>query len=480
MARFIGFAFALVLLSGAVIGGCFDVPRRGGLLGGDASGRRTPETTTGARDTEGQNPPFDVGAVDQTSQRPDVSQDQLAPSIDLDDASLDSDESNPDLEDLVEDSDTALVPDIGTPTCDNPGFGIIAGVFASDGLITGLPAVDDVGAIYFGTHNATLYRLSCTGEKLWAWTYPCTGGGCPQAFEGSPLIDGEGRIIIGDDLLVPNFMFALDPGGKLLWTYKTELVYGQMDSSPVLTDDGTLFIGSRGTSGWAGLLGTMVGFDPSTGLPKPNLQLDTGAVVSSPASRANVLYFVERKGQLGTLENSLTAVTTAGKVLWKKTFFPVSGFSEAHFSSVALGSDGSVIVARNLLPAPYAEKPASYLYRFESTEGRLLETTYLGAQLVVGSPVVARRKSGDAIILAFEGGRLLSLDPRTGAYVFDIKLGAPIAGSPVLGNDGRIYVAAGTRLLRISHDGFFESNTSDVLELPDSPSSSLQIDNLGR
>lgn len=234
--------------------GCFDVTHNGTVgrvdSGTNGSMDASNDTNLGVPDSHSGN---DLSSVVDARTDGFGTEDLLGPS-DADVAvSPDGDVVPPDDADTTSDAapDSRVPPDVVEPTCDNPGFGNLSTAFPSGAMITGSPAVDDAGAIYFGTHAATFFKLSCKGVKQWSWNYPCGQWGCPQSFEGSPLIDDAGRIIIGDDLAIPNFMFALDADGGLLWTYETQLVYGQMDSSPVLSDDGTLFIGSRGESGWS-------------------------------------------------------------------------------------------------------------------------------------------------------------------------------------------------------------------------------------
>ncbi|MFN8422284.1 MAG: hypothetical protein U0470_02490 [Anaerolineae bacterium] len=47
-------------------------------------------------------------------------------------------------------------------------------------------------------------------------------------------MDQTGTIYVGDDIVVPNFFFALHPDGQVKWVQRYESVYSQIDASPAL------------------------------------------------------------------------------------------------------------------------------------------------------------------------------------------------------------------------------------------------------
>jgi outer membrane protein assembly factor BamB len=75
---------------------------------------------------------------------------------------------------------------------------------------------------------------ACTTPEHLRWTFK-TG----RAIYSSPAVDGnDGTIYVGSD---DESLYAIDPGGTEKWLYRT---YGKIVSSPSLTDDGTVYVGS--------------------------------------------------------------------------------------------------------------------------------------------------------------------------------------------------------------------------------------------
>ncbi|MFH1437527.1 MAG: PQQ-binding-like beta-propeller repeat protein, partial [Pseudomonadota bacterium] len=183
--------------------------------------------------------------------------------------------------------DAADTADVPPPPCPSGEWGDLIFEFQADDTIVSTPAIGDDGTIYFGTQSATLYAVDCFGNKKWEWPMDC-GDFCPQAFEGSPAIGGDGTIYIGDDIAVPNYAFALSPGGDMLWRYETHVVYGQMDASPVIASDGTIFFGAHGDSGYVGPIGQLVALD-TDGNVYDGFPMETKAIRRNTGNAATVI-----------------------------------------------------------------------------------------------------------------------------------------------------------------------------------------------
>jgi outer membrane protein assembly factor BamB len=362
--------------------------------------------------------------------------------------------------------------DAPPPVCPAGTWADILFEFQADGRIVSTPAVGADGTVYFGTENATLYAVDCFGAKRWEWKYGCVDY-CPQAFEGSAALAEDGTIYVGDDIAVPNYFFALSPDGSLKWTYETWLVYGQMDASPAITADGTIFAGGHGDSE-IGPVGQLVALLPDgrvlDGFPMP-----TQAITGSPAVIGPSV-IVGQTGMNGlSLRNSVFAAIDSAEKIWETPLSQAGDYvyEFISLSSIAVDVEGRIVVAEN-----WETSRASSLVLIDAGSGEVRRTIDLGSgQITVGAPVVGPALFGEDIILAMDGGRLVSANPDSGGviFTFDIQLGAGMKGSPVLGDDGFIYAAAGNMLYRVSKTGEIVDNIANPLILSDTVTSSLAM-----
>jgi outer membrane protein assembly factor BamB len=91
------------------------------------------------------------------------------------------------------------------------------------------PAIDRNGNIFGGSfYGGGFSALDSKGNHLW-------DGSC-GSIEGSPVIANDGTIYIGSR---NNYLYALNPDGSRKWRYKTR---GRIAASPVIGDDGTLYV----------------------------------------------------------------------------------------------------------------------------------------------------------------------------------------------------------------------------------------------
>ncbi len=104
-------------------------------------------------------------------------------------------------------------------------------------------AIGHDGTIYASTYGKEpflgAYRHT-DGKELWRFsTRP--GDGAHYGIQSGALVDAEGYIYFGGR---DHYVYCLSPDGKLVWEYETGQ---QVDSSPVMGPDGTLYIGSDDT-----------------------------------------------------------------------------------------------------------------------------------------------------------------------------------------------------------------------------------------
>ena len=147
--------------------------------------------------------------------------------------------------------------------------------FATSGQIYSSPAIDSSGDIFFTSTDGNLYALKPDGKEIWKLH---TGGASPS----SPVFDRSGTIYVGAN----QYALALTPDGKKIWQYPLgddwiessptvtesliyftdrdgyvagfkpdgtlawiQMLYAQVDSSPLVGRDGTLYLAYQGDLG---------------------------------------------------------------------------------------------------------------------------------------------------------------------------------------------------------------------------------------
>lgn len=100
----------------------------------------------------------------------------------------------------------------------------------------GSPAVAIDGTIYFGGQDGNLYALNPDGSQK--WSYQAQGGG------GSPGIGADNTIYFEGW----GALYALSPSGAVKWKFSVPSGLGYSTTSPSLAPDGTIYIGSSYSS----------------------------------------------------------------------------------------------------------------------------------------------------------------------------------------------------------------------------------------
>lgn len=227
------------------------------------------------------------------------------------------------------------------------------------------------------------------------WSFP-TGGGVFS----SPAIGVDGTIIyVGSDDLK---LYAIKPDGTLKWTFDTD-PSGNVQSSPAIGDDGTIYVGS-----W---LGKVHAVNPD-GSPKWSFDTESGAPVrSSPAIGNDGTIYA------GSDDGSFYALNSDGTLQWK---FPTGGGIQ---SSSAIGTDGTIYIG--------------------SSDGKLYALNPDGTKrwdFLVGGNVSSSPAIGSdgTIYAGSEFGRLYAVNP-DGSLKWSFTAGGGILSSPGIGSDGTIY-----------------------------------------
>jgi len=181
--------------------------------------------------------------------------------------------------------------------------------------------------------NGHLYAIDPMGTIK--WDFKTLGD-----VDSSPAIGSDGRIYVGSDaydrafdpdgkvisITKPQtigYLYAINPSGTLRWLYdKSSGLYGDVDSSPAIGSDGTIYVGSDKNDVFA--------LNPDGTLKWVFPTRDD--VNSSPAIASDGTIYI------GSEDGSLYALNPDGKVKW------IYDASSAVNSSPAIGSDGTVYV----------------------------------------------------------------------------------------------------------------------------------------
>ena len=137
--------------------------------------------------------------------------------------------------------------------------GAIKWDFKTLGDVDSSPAIGSDGTIYVGsdgrhfaygndkasyirinpTTEGFLYAINPNGTKKWLFNAPGYVLDALGDVDSSPAVGADGTIYFGSD---KNDVFALNPDGTLKWVYPTR---GDVNSSPAIASDGTIYIGSE-------------------------------------------------------------------------------------------------------------------------------------------------------------------------------------------------------------------------------------------
>ena len=271
------------------------------------------------------------------------------------------------------------------------------------------------------THTAASpYVGAQTATKKWVVT---TGG----AVDSSPAVSREGTIFVGSE---DGNLYAINPDGTIKWKFKTD---NYIESSPAIGADGTIYFGSTDHSVFAVKADGTLSWKHDVGDAS-----DYGAVVeSSPAIGADGTVYVGDGstenggfGYTGAVDNKVLAINPDGTQKW---VFTTSSYVE---SSPAIGADGTVYVGSddgNL----YAINPdGTERWAFMASVSTSVPAIGANGTIYVGD-------SDHTLYAVNPDGTQSSLFSVPDTWVW----------SPAIGMDGTIYVGASQHLFAINADG---------------------------
>ena len=275
-------------------------------------------------------------------------------------------------------------------------------------------AIGSDGTLYVGLAKNTFVDLKaglCAINPLTIWPFLSEDNIKWTSFmgddvESSPAIGSDGTIYVGSN---DYNLYALNPGnGSKKWTFTTE---GAIHSSPAIGSDGTIYIGSRDNNLYA-----VKASDGSKLWSFATL----GPINSSPAIGPDGVIYV------GSGDKKLYAVNPSDGT--KKWAYTMEGVVD---SSPAIGLYGTIYVGSN----------DKSLYAI-SPEGALL-WSYPTGGAITSSPAIG---ADGTIYVGSNDKSLYAISPE-GALLWSYPTGGAITSSPAIGADGTIYVGSRDNIL---------------------------------
>lgn len=253
--------------------------------------------------------------------------------------------------------------------------------------------------------------------------------------DSSPAIGEDGTVYIGSD---DGNLYAISPNGSLKWKFKTS---GDVNSSPAVGEDEAVYFGSDDGYLYAVKNGKIIW----------KFKADSGIDSSPAVENDGTIYF-------GTLGGYLYAVRN-GKLLWR---LPLG---DSIYSSPAV-ADGTIYIG-SLNGVMYAVSRTGTIKWFLKTHGSIYSspsighdgTVYFGSEdgslyavrsdgsikwkvnlgdVIYSSAAVDRY--GNIYIGSWDG--YLYKIGENGKIIWKIKIGKSIFSSPAIGDDGNLYVGS--------------------------------------
>lgn len=313
------------------------------------------------------------------------------------------------------------------------------------------PAVGDNGNIYVTSNGLKLYSYSPDGTQ--SWMFDLNKSGAVGNQESSPAVDTDGTVYVGVGQGTGStnaYLYAINPDGSQKWEYLIGVGARVAYTSPVITADGNIAIGNRGSGGslrvvdrnknqqwsttpsggvggglaadksgniYSGSTGTY-GFASSKDGKVSTNYLGSGysANGTSPAIDENGnIYLGLNNGSIGTL----VSYNDQGNKNWE--FATTGSISQG---GPAIGADGTI----------YIGSTGGKLYAV--SKGGSQKWSYTNPYDITCVPAI---DSDGYIHITDEGGYYTILDA-SGTMKQQVKLGSKIWSSPVISDYGIIYI----------------------------------------
>jgi len=299
--------------------------------------------------------------------------------------------------------------------------------FRTGGRIRTSPVTGPDGSIYFASDDGLFYALDENGKQKWTFNVGnLLGSGVNDLYDSSPLVDTNGNVYIATD---SGSMYSFTSSGSSRWKQSIEM-RGQLRSSPVMDDQGIIYIGSESSiSG-----GVMSALYSSNGTFKWRYRTDSG-IISSPAidNNGNILF--------GSQEFAFYCLYPNGTLNWKETSNSAKGLV---VSSPSIDSDGNIYFGH------YSKGSIGVLWSFDSDGGYNWDYTNF-RDVVYSSPAIG---PDGTIYIGSDDKALYAINGADGAFKWAYVTTGKIISSPAVDSNGIIYFGSEDNYLySINPDG---------------------------
>lgn len=292
--------------------------------------------------------------------------------------------------------------------------------FDAGGKIWTSPAIGKDGTIYFGSDEDRLIAVAPSGIERWTFStkQPYQKGDRPESgrwdVDTSPVVTSDGTIIFGCNL----FLYALRPNGQLRWYFQAGKGKAKIFSSPALGKDGTIYFGTQGHYFFALNQSAKVLWHQKT-----DGDNDSTPCVGSDGT----VFFASDDGKV-------RSAAPGGNLKWEiELKAPVR-------APLAVGHDGTVFAST------FGEKP--FIVALLGTNGKEKWRFHVepghGSFYGIQSGALIDKEG-----YVYFGGRdhyIYCLTP-DGELVWRYKTGDQVDSSPALGPDGTLYIGSDDKRL---------------------------------
>lgn len=255
--------------------------------------------------------------------------------------------------------------------------------------------------------NNTVYVCSLDGYVRALDMYDLSLKCAPRDLENnitSPAVFG-GVVCVGSE----NGLVYLLDAAELATIGLLRTEKGPVRSSPVIDENGVLYVGSSD--------GYLYAFDIETQIEEWRFWTNS-SIESSPALSGDSVIF-------GTVDGRIYALEKSGRIQW----FKVIG--EPIVSSPAI-ADGRVFFGCN----------DSRVYALNIADGSPSWTPFTTGGSVTSSPAVANGR----VFISSEDSHIYALNATTGAKIWDNATAGPVHSSPAVSSDGKVFVCSGVNI----------------------------------
>lgn len=261
------------------------------------------------------------------------------------------------------------------------------------------PIIAPDGTIYVGSesypHNqkekdkqefgARVYAINPDGTEKWRYD---TEGSClanPLALANDSIIYATGSNYEPGQSTTGNALLAFNPDGTIKWKYITDRIEGP----PSITEDGTIYIGTKD--------GRLIALNPD-GTEKWFFQAGSGIAVMAAQDKEGKIYF-------GSWDGNFYALNKEGKELWRfdtkvgrdPEIFKDYPFKESITGSAVISADGTIYFG-DIIDTFYAlDLNGKEKWRYTNKQGG----NGFGASAAIGSDNTIYIGSQDKKVYAF-------------------------------------------------------------------------------